>query len=101
MTTGTGETLVVYRHRLAPRSEVGFLRRFYLGFEHLAPVWVGCYRGDGVAQLTDHPQILGRHGPLGALDRTLFRQFRSIPPPPDLHALHPPLLPPHFRPPPP
>jgi glycosyltransferase involved in cell wall biosynthesis len=96
MTTGTGETLLVYRHRLAPRSEVGFLRRFYLGFEHLAPVWVGCYRSDGIAQLTDHPQILGRRGPLGALDRTLFRQFGRMPSRPDLQALNPRLIHAHF-----
>src|ERR1700676_4658619 len=37
------ETLLVYRHRLAPLSEVGFLRRFYAGFERLQPVWLGCH----------------------------------------------------------
>ena len=38
---GARETVLVYRHRLAPLSEVGFLRRFYVGFERLAPVWLG------------------------------------------------------------
>jgi glycosyltransferase involved in cell wall biosynthesis len=96
MSNGAGETLLVYRHRLAPRSEVGFLRRFYLGFEHLTPAWVGCYRADGVGQLTDHPLILGRSGPLGAIDRTLFRQFGIVPPQPDLRSLKPRLIHAHF-----
>src|SRR6266566_1117457 len=72
------ETVLVYRHRLAPLSEVVFLRRFYLGFERLAPVW------------------LGRGGPLGALDRTLFRHLGLLPPHPDLRALRRVVLHAHF-----
>src|SRR5205807_4422958 len=83
------ETVLVYRHRLAPLSEVGFLRRFYLGFERLAPVWLGCHIEAGAGALTSDPWRLGRSGPLGAFDRTLFRHFGLLPAPPDLRALRP------------
>src|SRR5438105_4804357 len=69
------ETLLVYRHRLAPLSEVGFLRRCYIGFEHLDPVWLGCHIDAGVNALTDEPLRLGRAGAPGRLDRMLFRHF--------------------------
>src|SRR5712692_5176833 len=90
------ETLLVYRHRLAPLSEVGFLRRFYIGFEHLAPVWLGCHIDAGASMLTGDPLRLGRAGLLGALDRTLFRHCGILPPKPDLPALRPRLLHAHF-----
>src|SRR5690349_15769224 len=63
------ETLLVYRDRLAPMSEVGFLRRFYVGFERLAPVWLGRRLEPGASALTGDKLRLGRFGPLGALDR--------------------------------
>src|SRR5262245_50265739 len=68
----TRETVLVYRHRLAPASEVGFLKRFYVGFERLAPVWLGCHIEDGAGALTDNPLRLGRAGPIGAVERSLF-----------------------------
>ncbi len=89
-------TLLVYRHRLAPLSEIGFLRRFYLGFQQLTPVWLGCRLDAGAGQLTSAPLRLGRAGPLGALDRTLFRHCGIVPPEPDLPALRPLLLHAHF-----
>ena len=90
------ETLLVYRHRLAPLSEVEFLRRFYIGFERLAPVWLGCHIDAGAGVLTSDPLRLGRTGPLGTLDRTLFRHFGLLPPQPDLRALRPLVLHAHF-----
>jgi colanic acid/amylovoran biosynthesis glycosyltransferase len=93
---GARETLLVYRHRLAPLSEVEFLRRFYAGFERLAPVWLGCHIDAGANALTKDPLRLGRAGLLGALDRTLFRHFGLLPPQPDLRALQPRLLHAHF-----
>jgi colanic acid/amylovoran biosynthesis glycosyltransferase len=93
---GAREPLLVYRHRLAPLSEVGFLRRFYIGFERLAPVWLGCHLDDGAASLTDAPLLLGRPGPLGVFDRALFRHFGVMPPQPDLRALRPRLIHAHF-----
>ena len=90
------ETLLVYRDRLAPLSEVGFLRRFYVGFERLAPVWLGRHLEPGASALPGDKLRLGRTGPLGALDRTLFRHLGIVPPEPDLRALRPRLLHAHF-----
>lgn len=90
------ETLLVYRHRLVPRSEANFLRRFYVGFERLSPVWIGCRTDDGVSELTSRPLLLGRAGPLGVIDRARFRQLGTLPPYPDLRALRPRLVHAHF-----
>ncbi len=92
------ETLLVYRHRLAPLSEVGFLRRFYIGFERLAPVWLGCHIEESAQLLTGDPLRVGRRGAVGALDRTLFRHFGVLPPQPDLGRLRPRLVHAHFGP---
>jgi len=92
------ETLLVYRHRLAPLSEVGFLSRFYVGFEHLAPVWLGYHLDAGASQLAGSRLRLGRTGALGALDRTLFRHFGALPPAPDLRAMRPRVVHAHFGP---
>lgn len=93
---GARENLLVYRHRLAPSSEIGFLRRFYVGFERLQPVWVGCHIEAGAGALSADPLRIGRAGPFGALDRTLFRHFGHLPPQPDLRALRPRILHAHF-----
>lgn len=85
-------TILVYRDRIVPRSEAHFLRRLYVGFERLSPVWVGCRRDDGLSALGVDPLILGRPGPLGALDRARFKQCGTIPPWPDLRALRPRLV---------
>jgi glycosyltransferase involved in cell wall biosynthesis len=94
--TAARETVLVYRHRLAPPSEVGFLGRFYVGFERLRPVWLGYHLEEGAAALADAPLRLGRAGPLGAIDRALFRHLGVTPPAPDLQALRPLLLHAHF-----
>jgi glycosyltransferase involved in cell wall biosynthesis len=93
---GERERILVYRHRLAPSSEVGFLRRFYVGFERLAPVWAGCRIERGAALLTCDPLRIGRSGPLGTVDRALFEQLGVLPPRPDLKALAPRLVHAHF-----
>jgi glycosyltransferase involved in cell wall biosynthesis len=90
------DTLLVYRHRLAPLSEVGFLSRFYVGFEHLAPVWLGCRLDAGASALPGDKLLLGRAGTLGTFDRTLFRHLGRLPPEPDLLALRPRLVHAHF-----
>jgi colanic acid/amylovoran biosynthesis glycosyltransferase len=90
------ETVLVYRDRIVPRSEANFLRREYVGFEFLAPVWVGCRIDDGVGDLGVQPLILGRSGAWGALDRALFKQFGRLPPRPDLKALRPRVVHAHF-----
>jgi colanic acid/amylovoran biosynthesis glycosyltransferase len=90
--------ILVYRHRLAPLSEVGFLGRFYVGFQQLAPVWLGYHCDAGATALTGDKLRLGRAGPIGAVDRMLFRHFGATPPAPDLHALRPRLIHAHFGP---
>ena len=90
------ETLLVYRHRLAPPSEAAFLRRFYLGFERLAPVWLGYHIEPGASALTNEPVRLGGGGPAGAIDRALFRHFGVMPSWPDLAGLRPRVLHAHF-----
>jgi len=89
-------TILVYRDRIVPRSEVSFLGLQYLGFTRLNPVWVGCRTDDGLDALGVRPLILGRSGPLGRLDRTLFKQFGVLPPRPDLAALNPLAIHAHF-----
>ena len=83
------ESVLVYRDRLVPRSEVHFLRRQYMGFERLAPVWIGCRTDAGLAELGAEPMILGRPGPIGDWDRFIFKQLGRLPPQPDLKELRP------------
>ena len=90
------ETILVYRDRIVPRSEAHFLRRLYIGFERLNPVWIGRHRGDGLGDLGVEPLFLGRAGMLGALDRGRFKHFGTLPPTTDLHALAPRLVHAHF-----
>ncbi len=93
--TETG-ALLVYRDRIVPRSEAHFLRRQYVGFRRLAPVWIGCRTDAGLPDLRVEPIILGRRGAVGALDRLAFKQFGRIPPAPDLATLQPRLIHAHF-----
>ncbi len=88
--------LLVYRDRIVPRSEAHFLRRQYVGFRRLAPVWVGCRTDLGLPDLGIEPIVLGRRGAAGALDRFAFKQFGRIPPAPDLTTLQPWLIHAHF-----
>jgi colanic acid/amylovoran biosynthesis glycosyltransferase len=88
--------VLVYRDRIVPRSEAHFLRRQYVGFRHLAPIWVGCRTDVGLSDLGVEPILLGRRGAIGALDRLLFKQFGHIPPVPDLARLRPRIIHAHF-----
>ena len=89
-------SVLVYRDRIVPRSEAQFLRRLYVGFEQLVPHWIGCHLDDGLGDLGVEPSILGRAGPLGAVDRALFKQFGILPRLPDLTALQPRVVHAHF-----
>jgi colanic acid/amylovoran biosynthesis glycosyltransferase len=91
-----GGTLLVYRDRIVPRSEAHFLRRQYVGFRHLVPVWIGRRTDLGLSDLQVEPILLGRGGALGALDRLLFKGFGRIPSEPDLARLRPRLIHAHF-----
>jgi colanic acid/amylovoran biosynthesis glycosyltransferase len=89
-------SLLVYRDRIVPRSEAHFLRRQYVGFRQLAPIWVGRRVDIGLSDLEAEPRLLGRRGVPGALDRLLFKEFGRLPPEPDLAALRPRLIHAHF-----
>lgn len=93
---GRRETILAYRDRLIPRSELHFLRRLYVGFGHLRPVWVGRSRDDGLAELGGESVFLGREGLLGTIDREMFKHFGVLPSVPDLRALRPRLVHAHF-----
>lgn len=88
--------VLVYRDRIVPRSEAHFLRRQYVGFRHLAPIWIGCRIDAGLPDLGVEPILLGRRGAIGALDRLFFKQLGRIPPVPDLARLRPRLIHAHF-----
>jgi glycosyltransferase involved in cell wall biosynthesis len=88
--------LLVYRDRIVPRSEAHFMRRQYIGFRRLAPVWIGCRKDVGLPDLGVEAILLGRRGAAGVLDRLLFKQFGRIPPAPDLAMLRPRLIHAHF-----
>ncbi|MDE2582911.1 MAG: glycosyltransferase [Rhodospirillales bacterium] len=85
-------TVLVYRDRLLPRSEHGFMRRQYLGFTRLAPVWIGCRRDPDLPGAGIDPMILGGDGPAGALRRALFKQAGMAPDLARLRALAPALV---------
>jgi glycosyltransferase involved in cell wall biosynthesis len=90
------ETILVYRDRLVPRSEVHFLRRVYMGFERLKPVWIGRHPDEGLCDLGVSATMLGRPGLLGPIDRERFKHFGTLPPAPDLRAIAPRLVHAHF-----
>ncbi|HYZ23249.1 MAG TPA: glycosyltransferase, partial [Rhodopila sp.] len=76
---------LVYRDRIGAPSEAGFLRRQYIGFTKLSPVWIGRVLlpgADQVAMCKDGACLvrLGGEGMTGALRRLLFRQFGHAPP---------------------
>ncbi|HZK90070.1 MAG TPA: glycosyltransferase [Stellaceae bacterium] len=79
-----------------PRSEANFLRRLYIGFERLDPIWVGRHRDEGLPDLGVEPMLLGRQRFLGVVDREIFKHFGILPPVPDLRALRPRLVHAHF-----
>lgn len=93
---GGRETILVYRDRIVPPSELHFLRRLYVGFERLNPLWVGRSRDSGLADLGGEAVFLGREGVLGGVDRELFKHFGVLPPVPDLRGRHPKLVHAHF-----
>src|SRR5437764_3439309 len=94
--TGAREHVLVYRDRLVPRSEAHFLRRLYIGFERLSPLWVGRRRDAGLSELGADPLLLGDDGLRGVAERFLFKQFGRLPSVPDLRALRPVLVHAHF-----
>lgn len=87
---------LLYRDRLIPRSEAAFMRRQYCAFEQLSPYWLGCHFDDGLDDLGAPGHLLGRAGPLGAVERALFKQWGRVPSTPPLGALNPAVIHAHF-----
>lgn len=85
------EPLLVYRDRIGVRSEIEFLRRQYIGFTRLHPVWTGRTLLADRFQVGDHMLRLGCNGPLGPVHRFLFRHLGRVPPtgfPDQVRVLH-------------
>ena len=74
------QPFLVYRDRVGVPSEIGFLRRQYIGFTRLRPVWIGRTLLPDAHQVGDHVLRLGGDGPLGPVHRLLFRHFGRVPP---------------------
>jgi glycosyltransferase involved in cell wall biosynthesis len=77
-------TALIYRDVILPASEAGFMRRQYLGFSRLRPLWVGRRITPGAASAGLAMHRLGGAGPLGAVRRALFKEVALVP---DLAAL--------------
>lgn len=74
--------VLIYRDRIGAPSEIGFLRRQYLGFTRLRPVWIGRTLLPQAGQISPDVHRLGGGLPLGPLRRLLFRHFGIVPPVP-------------------
>ncbi len=64
---------LVYRDRIGAPSELAFLRRQYIGFTRLEPVWTGRLLLPQATEVGSHLLRIGGDGPLGPLRRLLFR----------------------------
>ena len=71
---------LVYRDRIGAPSELAFLRRQYIGFTQLDPVWIGRVLLPQAPAVGARLLRLGGEGPLGALHRFLFRHRGIVPP---------------------
>ena len=76
----TTQPFLAYRDRIGVASEIGFLRRQYIGFTHLHPIWTGRTVLPDARQVGGHILRLGGNGALGPLHRLLFRYFGRVPP---------------------
>ena len=71
--------ILVYRDRIGTPSEIQFLRRQYLGFTRLSPIWVGRHVMPGASTLGGTVVRLGDGGAQGTFQRILFRHFGIVP----------------------
>jgi colanic acid/amylovoran biosynthesis glycosyltransferase len=71
---------LVYRDRIGVPSEIGFLRRQYIGFTQLRPVWTGRSLLPDAARVGGELLQLGGDGLLGPAQRFLFRHFGVVRP---------------------
>ncbi|MBW4022550.1 MAG: glycosyltransferase [Proteobacteria bacterium] len=82
-------TALIYRDVILPQSEVGFMRRQYLGFSRLRPVWVGRRITPGAAEAGLTVHRLGGESALGGLRRAAFKELGLVPDMPALEAMRP------------
>jgi colanic acid/amylovoran biosynthesis glycosyltransferase len=73
------QPFLVYRDRIGARSEIGFLRRQYVGFTRLHPIWIGRTVLPDAGEISPDTHRLGGGVPCGPIQRLLFRHFGHIP----------------------
>lgn len=83
---------LVYRDVILPASEGSFMRRQYLGFSRLEPLWVGRRVTPVAAEMGLATHRLGGAGPFGNMARAAFRDFGLVPDRAALAAQHPVLI---------
>jgi colanic acid/amylovoran biosynthesis glycosyltransferase len=73
------QPFLVYRDRIGAPSEIAFLRRQYVGFTRLRPVWIGRTLLPDAGAVGDTTLRLGNDGLLGPVRRLLFRHAALAP----------------------
>ena len=63
------QPFLVYRDRIGAPSEIGFLRRQYIGFSRLHPVWIGRTVLPGAEDVGADVVRLGGDSPFGPMHR--------------------------------
>jgi colanic acid/amylovoran biosynthesis glycosyltransferase len=82
-------TALIYRDVILPASEAGFMRRQYLGFSQLRPLWIGRQVTPVAAAAGLDVHRLGGDGPLGAIRREMFKAMGVVPDRDAVRAYHP------------
>ncbi len=73
------QPFLVYRDRIGVPSETEFLRRQYIGFSRLHPVWIGRTLLPDASRIGPDLLRLGGDLPFGPLNRLLFRHLGRAP----------------------
>ena len=73
------QPFLVYRDQIGALSEIAFLRRQYVGFTRLRPLWIGRSLLPAAASVDAAAMRLGGGGPAGQVNRLLFRHFGVAP----------------------
>jgi glycosyltransferase involved in cell wall biosynthesis len=73
------QPFLVYRDRIGAPSEIGFLRRQYVGFTKMHPVWIGRTVLPGATEIGEDVVRLGGDSLAGPLNRLLFRHLGIVP----------------------
>ena len=70
---------LVYRDQIGAPSEIAFLRRQYIGFTRLEPIWIGRTLLPRASQVGERLLRLGGGAPWGGLRRLRFRYCQLTP----------------------